>query len=136
MGRRRVIRVLLAEDVAVVRDTLAALLGLEPDLEVCAAVASGDDIVPYALAHGPDVAVLDIDLPGINGLAAAADLLRELPACKVLILTGLDTPGNLDAALSAGAHAYLLKDRPAEELISAVRAVARGERVIDPRSTA
>jgi len=128
-----VIRVLLAEDVAVVRQTLAALLGLEPDIEVTAALASGDQIVPAALEHCPDVALLDIDLPGIDGLTAAAELAGRLPACKVLILTGLEAPGNPEAALRARARGFLLKDGPAGELIAAVRAVARGERVIDPR---
>jgi two-component system response regulator DesR len=132
-GQRRVIRVLLAEDVTVVRDTLAALLGLEPDIEVTAALASGDQIVSAALAQGPDVAVLDIGLPGTSGLEAAAELARSLPACKVLILTGLDACGNLDAALAAGARGFLLKDVPAEDLVAAVRAVARGEQIIDPR---
>jgi two-component system, NarL family, response regulator DesR len=128
-----VIRVLLAEDVPVVRDTLAALLGLEPDIEVTAALASGDQIAPAALAQRPDVALLDIGLPGTSGLAAAAELARDLPGCKVLILTGLEACGNLDAALRAGARGFLLKDIPAEDLIAAVRAVARGEQVIDPR---
>ena len=132
-GQRRVIRVLLAEDVTVVRDTLAALLGLEPDIEVTAALASGDQIVPAALAQRPDVALLDIGLPGTSGLTAAAELARSLPACKVLILTGLQSPGNLDAALAAGARGFLLKDVPADDLIAAVRAVARGEQIIDPR---
>jgi two-component system, NarL family, response regulator DesR len=132
-GQRPVIRVLLAEDVAVVRDTLAALLGLEPDIEVTAALASGDQVVPAALAQRPDVALLDIGLPGTSGLTAAAELARGLPACKVLILTGLQAPGNLDAALRAGARGFLLKDIPSEDLVAAVRAVARGEQVIDPR---
>jgi len=132
-GPRRVIRVLLAEDVTVVRDTLAALLGLEPDIEVTAALASGDQIIPAALAQRPDVALLDIGLPGTSGLAAAAQLARHLPACRVLILTGLEACGNLDAARQAGARGFLLKDIPAENLIAAVRAVARGEQVIDPR---
>jgi two-component system, NarL family, response regulator DesR len=130
---RLLIRVLLAEDVAGVRDTLVALLGLEPDIEVCAALAAGDEVVPAALAHRPDVAVLDIGLPGISGLAATAELARQLPACRVLILTGLDARENLDTALQAGARGFLLKESPADELIAAVRAVARGEQVIDVR---
>jgi two-component system, NarL family, response regulator DesR len=130
-----VIRVLLAEDVAVVRDTLAALLGLEPDIEVTAALARGDEVIPAALQHHPDVAVLDIGLPGTSGLEAAAELARSLPACKVLILTGLQSPGNLDAALAAGARGFLLKEGPADDLIAAVRAVASGGQVVDPRLT-
>jgi two-component system, NarL family, response regulator DesR len=132
-GQRRVIRVLLAEDVPEVRDTLAALLGLEPDIEVIAAVASGDQIVPAALAQRPDAAVLDIGLPGTNGLTAAAELSRVVPACKVVILTALERRGQLDAALRAGARGFLLKDAPADDLVAAVRAVASGEQVIDPR---
>ncbi len=124
---------LLAEDAAVVRQTLTGLLGLEPDIEVTAALASGDHIVPAALEHRPDVALLDIGLPGTSGLAAAAELARRLPACRVLILTGLESPGNLDAALRAGARGFLLKDCPSDHLIAAVRAVARGHQVIDPR---
>jgi two-component system, NarL family, response regulator DesR len=132
-GPQRVIRVLLAEDVAVVRQTLVSLLNLEPDIEVVAALATGDQIIPGALEHRPDVALLDIDLPGTSGLTAAAGLARMLPGCQVMILTGLESPGNLDAALRAGARGFLLKDGPADELITAVRAVARGERAIDPR---
>ena len=127
------IRVLVAEDVRVVRDTLVALLGLEADIEVAAAVASGDQIVAAALEHRPDVALLDIGLPGTDGLTAAAELAVRLPGCRVLILTGLEASGNLSAATRAGVHGFLLKDKPAEELIGAVRAVARGERVVDSR---
>ncbi len=132
-GPPGVIRVLLAEDAAAVRQTLVSLLCLEEDIEVAAALASGDQIVPAALAHHPDVALLDIGLPGTDGITAAAELARRLPGCKVLILTGLESPGNLDAAMRAGVSGFLLKDGPAGELIAAVRAVACGERVIDPR---
>jgi two-component system, NarL family, response regulator DesR len=132
-GQCPVIRVLLAEDATVMRDTLAGLLGLEPDIEVTAALASGDHIVPAALACRPDVALLDIGLPGTSGLTAAARLREQCPECRVLILTGLEAPGNLDAALRAGVRGFLLKDGPSEDLIAAVRAVARGEQVIDPR---
>jgi two-component system response regulator DesR len=127
------IRVLIAEDVDVVRDTLVALLGLEAGIEVAAAVATGDQIVPAALEHRPDVALLDIGLPGVDGLTAAAELASRLPSCRVLILTGLDAPANLGAALRAGVRGFLFKDEPAGELIGAVRAVARGEQVIDSR---
>ncbi len=130
---RPLVRVLVAEDVAVVRETLAALLGLEPDIQVVAAIASGDQIVPAALEHRPDVALLDIGLPGVDGLTAAAGLALRVPGCRVLILTGLEAPGNLHAARRAGVCGFLLKDGPAGELIRAVRAVARGERVTDAR---
>ncbi len=132
-GWRPAIRVLVAEDVAVVRETVVALLGLEPDIEVAAALASGDQIVPAALLHRPDVALLDMGLPGIDGLTAAAQLAGQVPGCRVMILTGLQAPANLDAALRAGVSGFLLKDGTADDLVSAVRAVARGERVIDPR---
>jgi two-component system, NarL family, response regulator DesR len=131
--RGAMIRVLVAEDVRVVRETLVALLSLEEDIDVVAALATGDRIVPTALQHHPDVALLDIDLPGDDGLTAAAELARRLPGCRALILTGLGTPDNLRRALAAGVPGFLLKDGPAEELIGAVRAVARGGRVIDPR---
>ena len=99
---RPVIRVLVAEDVRVARDTLVALLGLEADIEVAVAVASGDQIVPAALEHRPDVALLDIGLPGADGLTAAAELAVRLPGCRVLILTGLDASGHLGAAMRWG----------------------------------
>ena len=127
------IRVLVAEDVAVVRETLTALLGLEPDLHVVAAVSSGDQIVAAAVEHRPDVALLDMGLPGVDGLTAAAELARQLPGCRVLILTGLEAPGHLPAARRAGVAGFLLKDGPAGELIGAVRAVAQGGHVLDSR---
>jgi two-component system, NarL family, response regulator DesR len=128
-----VIRVLIAEDGRQVRETLVALLGLEEDIEVAAALAAGDEVVPAALRHRPDVALLDIGLPGTDGISVAAELARRLPGCRVLILTGLAAPAALSAALRAGVSGYLLKDRPAEHLLGAVRAVARGDRVLDGR---
>jgi two-component system, NarL family, response regulator DesR len=125
-----VIRVMIAEDVPVIRQTLA---DLEDDIQVAAAVASGGEIVPTAVAHSPDVALLDIGLPGTDGITAAAELAGLLPGCRVLILTGLESPGNVEAAMRAGVCGFLLKEGPAEELIAAVRAVARGEQVIDSR---
>ncbi len=128
-----VIKVLVAEDVRVMRETLVALLSLEDDIDVVAALAAGDRIMPAALRHHPDVALLDIDLPGTDGLTAAAELAGRLPGCRALILTGLGTPDNLQRALAAGVSGFLLKDGPAEELIDAIRIVARGGRVFDPR---
>lgn len=122
-------RVLIAEDVEILRETLVALLELEGDLEVVAELASGDRIVPEALVHHPDVALLDIDLPGTDGLTAAAELHERLPACRVLILTGLATPDSRTRAQAAGVSGFLVKDGPADALIDAVRRVARGERV-------
>lgn len=126
------IRVLVAEDMRILRDTLVAVLGLEDDLEVVAEVASGDRIVSEALRHHPDVAVLDIDLPGVDGLSAAAELREKLPDCRVLILTGLARPGYLRQAVAAHASGLMLKDAPSEELVTAVRKVAAGGRVFDP----
>jgi two-component system, NarL family, response regulator DesR len=132
-GPIQAIRVLVAEDVAAVRETLTALLDLEEDIEVAAAIAAAGEIVPTALEQRPDVAVVDIALPGGDGITAARELAKRLPGCRVLILTGLDEPGNLDAALQAGVSGFLLKEGPADELIAAVRAVTRGEQVIDWR---
>jgi two-component system response regulator DesR len=127
-----VIRVLLAEDQGMMRTALATLLGLEPDLEVVAQVPTGDRVVTVALQTSPDVALLDIEMPGRDGLAAAADLHRALPACKVLILTTFGRPGYLRRAMEAGASGFLVKDGPADELAAAIRRALAGERVIDP----
>ncbi|WP_405149792.1 response regulator transcription factor [Sphaerisporangium sp. NBC_01403] len=127
------IRVLLAEDQHVIRGALVALLGLEPDLRIVAAVDSGDAVVPAALAELPDVAVLDIDMPGtLDGLAAAAELRSALPACRTLMLTGYGKPGHLRRALAAQVDGFLLKTAPPEDLVAAIRKVTRGERVLDP----
>lgn len=128
-----VIRVLVAEDMQILRDTLAALLGLEDDIEVVARVCDGNAIVPAATAQRPDVAVVDIGLPGRDGLAAAADLREQCPRCRVLILTVLGKPGFLRRALAVGVAGFLPKETPAAELVDAVRKVAAGERVIDPK---
>jgi two-component system response regulator DesR len=118
------IRVLVAEDVDAYRETLVAILNLEDDLEVVAEVASGDRIVSVALDQCPEVALLDVDLPGVDGLTAAAELRRRLPACRVLILTGHATPDNARRALAAGVSGFLVKDMPADDLVDAVRAAA------------
>lgn len=126
------IRLLLAEDQGMMRGALALLLGLEEDIEVVAQVAAGDEIVPAALETRPDVALLDIELPGRSGLDAAADLRRQCPGCRVLILTTFGRPGYLRRAMDAGAAGFLVKDGPVEELAAAVRRVLAGETVIDP----
>ncbi|MCX4551418.1 MULTISPECIES: response regulator transcription factor [unclassified Streptomyces] len=126
------IRVLLAEDQGMMRGALALLLGLEEDIEVVAQVATGDRIVPEVLASSPDVALLDIELPGRSGLDAAADLRTEAPGCRVLILTTFGRPGYLRRAMEAGAAGFLVKDGPVEELAAAIRRVLAGETVIDP----
>jgi two-component system response regulator DesR len=125
-------RVLLAEDQGMMRGALALLLGLEEDIEVVAQVAAGDRIVAEALAARPDVALLDIELPGRSGLDAAAELRKVLPSCQVLILTTFGRPGYLRRAMEAGAAGFLVKDGPVEELAEAIRRVLHGERVIDP----
>jgi len=126
------IRLLLAEDQGMMRGALALLLGLEPDLEVVAQVERGDEVVPTALSVRPDVALLDIEMPGLSGLDAAAALHIGLPSCKILILTTFGRPGYLRRAMDAGASGFLVKDGPVEELAAAVRRVLAGERVVDP----
>lgn len=126
------LKILLAEDVAMVRGALVALIELEPDLKVVDAVARGDDIVPRALYHRPDVAIIDIDLPGQDGLTAAGMLHHAMPACRTLILTSLGQAGNMRRALDAHVSGYLLKDAPSQQLATAIRNVAAGQRVIDP----
>lgn len=127
------IRVLVAEDMRILRETLAALLGLEDGIEVVGEVADGYAVVPAVISGRPDVAVVDIDLPGIDGLTAAAQLRERCPGCKVLILTVLAKPGNLRKALAVQVAGFLAKDTPSAQLIDAVRRVAAGERVIDPQ---
>lgn len=126
------VRVLLAEDQRMMRGALALLLGMEPDIEVVAQVAAGDVIVDAALTHRPDVALLDIELPGMSGLDAAAELRDQAPDCRVLILTTFGRPGYLRRAMDAGAAGFLVKDGPVEELASAIRRVLTGETVVDP----
>ncbi|AJC58775.1 response regulator [Streptomyces noursei] len=126
------IRLLLAEDQRMMMGALALLLGLEDDMEVVAQVPAGDQIVASALETRPDVALLDIELPGRSGLDAAADLRDALPSCKVLIVTTFGRPGYLRRAMEAGASGFLVKDGPVEDLAAAIRRVLAGERVIDP----
>jgi two-component system response regulator DesR len=127
-----VIRVMLAEDQAMVRGALATLIGLEPDLEVVAQAATGDEAVAVAREAKPDVALLDIEMPGKDGITAAAEITRTVPGCKIMILTTFGRPGFLRRAMEAGASAFLVKDSPAQELAAAIRRVQAGERVIDP----
>ena len=126
------IRLLLADDQHLVRTALATMLGLEDDFEVVAEVARGDGVVPAAQQTAPDVALLDIEMPGMDGLAAAAALHQELPACKLIILTAFGRPGYLRRGMEAGAAGFVVKDAPAEQLADAVRRVHAGERVVDP----
>jgi two-component system response regulator DesR len=127
-----VIRLLLADDQALVRGALAALLALEPDLEVVAQVGSGDAVVDAVRKHRPDVALLDVEMPGLDGIAAAAAVRAEFPDVRVLIVTTFGRPGYLRRALRAGASGFVVKDTPAAELADAVRRVHAGLRVVDP----
>jgi two-component system response regulator DesR len=127
-----VISVLLAEDQAMVRGALAALLRLEGEIEVVGEVARGDEIVAAARTLRPDVALLDIELPGLDGLTAAALLSKALPSCRVVVLTTFGRSGYLRRALASGAVGFLLKDAPATELAKVIRRVMNGERVVDP----
>jgi two-component system response regulator DesR len=130
------IRVLIAEDMHMIRGALVALLSLEDDMQVVAELERGDQIVPTALETRPDVAVVDIDLPGLDGLTAAEQLHQRLPECRTLVLTGLSQPGNLLRALKVHVRGFIVKDAPAETLADGVRRVAKGERVIDPELVA
>ncbi|MDF2044817.1 response regulator transcription factor [Microbacterium sp. Kw_RZR3] len=127
-----VIRLLIADDQALVRGALAALLGLEHDIEVVAQVGRGDEVVEAARASEADVALLDIEMPGIDGIAAASLLRSEVPACRALIVTTFGRPGYLARAMQAGASGFVVKDTPAAELADAVRRVSLGLRVVDP----
>jgi two-component system response regulator DesR len=126
-----VIRLLLAEDQQMMRGALALSLELEPDLEVVAQVASGDQVLAAARTSAPDVALLDIEMPGLSGIDATAELLAELPQCRVLILTTFGRPGYLRRAMEAGASGFLVKDSPVDQLATAIRRVVAGERVVD-----
>jgi two-component system response regulator DesR len=127
-----VIRLLIADDQALVRGALAALLGLEHDIDVVAEVGRGDEVVAAALESTPEVALLDVDMPGLDGIAAAALLKKALPACQILMVTTFGRPGYLRRAMQAGASGFVVKDTPARQLADAVRRVASGLRVVDP----
>jgi two-component system, NarL family, response regulator DesR len=126
------IRLLLADDQALVRGALAALLDLEPDLEVVAEVGSGDEVVSAATRNAPDVALLDVEMPGLDGIEATRAVKRAVPGLRVLIVTTFGRPGYLRRALQAGADGFVVKDTPARELAEAVRRVHAGLRVVDP----
>ena len=126
------VRVLLAEDQAMVRGALSALLSLEDDIEIVAEASRGDEILPAALDTLPDVALLDIEMPGGDGLEAAAVLHERLPSCRVVILTTFGRSGYLKRAMESGAVGFLLKDAPASELARAIHRAMIGERVVDP----
>ncbi|WP_284748791.1 response regulator transcription factor [Amycolatopsis sp. RTGN1] len=126
------IRLLLADDQELVRQALCALLALEDDFEVVASVGRGDEVVAAAREHRPDVALLDIEMPGLDGLAAAAVLAAQVPDCRVVMLTTFGRAGYLRRAMDAGAAGFVVKDAPADVLADAIRRVRKGERVVDP----
>ena len=129
------IRVLLADDQAMVRGAIAAMLGLERDIEVVGQAGDGDEVLRLAAERRPDVALLDVQMPGTtvpDGLAAAAELHRTLPTCRIVVLTTFGRPGYLARAMRAGASGFVVKDSPPEQLTDAVRRVHQGLRVVDP----
>jgi two-component system response regulator DesR len=126
------IRLLLADDQALVRGALAALLDLETDLTVVAQVGRGDEVVTAARRSSADVALLDVEMPGLDGIQAAAALAEQVPSCRSLIVTTFGRPGYLRRAMEAGAAGFVVKDTPSGMLADAVRRVASGLRVVDP----
>lgn len=130
------IRLLLADDQGLVRGALAALLDLEPDLEVVAQVARGDEVLPAVREHHPDVCLLDIEMPGLSGIDVAAQLAEQVPKVRSLIVTTFGRPGYVRRALDAGASGFVVKDADADALADVVRRVARGLRVVDPQLAA
>lgn len=126
------IRVLLAEDQAMIREALVALLSFEEDIEVVAQVGRGDEVTKAALTAHPDVALLDIEMPGMDGLTAAAELRKHHPDTKIVILTTFGRPGYLRRAMESGVSGFIVKDSPADKLAQTIRQVRRGQKVIDP----
>lgn len=126
------LKILVAEDAAMIRGALVALIELEPDLKVVAEVDKDSEILPTALLYQPDVAIIDVDQPGFDGLAAATQLHGRLPSCRTLILTSLGRPGLLRAVLSASADGFILKDAPPSHLAATIRNVASGRRAVSP----
>ena len=126
------IRVLIADDQQLVRGALAALLNIETDLDVVAEVGNGNEVLAAVLETQAHVALLDIEMPGMTGIEAAAQLRERAPAVRSLIVTTFGRPGFLQRALAAGASGFIVKDTPPTQLTEAIRRVARGLRVIDP----
>ncbi|MDQ0238244.1 response regulator transcription factor [Arthrobacter bambusae] len=126
------IRLVIADDQALVRGALAALLGLEPDIEVVAELGDGTGVAAAVVEHSADVAMLDVEMPGLDGISAAAAVRRAAPSCRVLMVTTFGRPGYLKRALQAGASGFVVKDTPARQLAEAVRRVHQGLRVVDP----
>ncbi|GAA5195336.1 response regulator transcription factor [Arthrobacter gyeryongensis] len=126
------IRLVIADDQALVRGALAALLGLEPDIEVVAELGDGTGVAAAVVEYSADVAMLDVEMPGLDGISAAAAVRRAAPSCRVLMVTTFGRPGYLKRAMQAGASGFVVKDTPARQLAEAVRRVHQGLRVVDP----
>jgi two-component system response regulator DesR len=126
------IRLLLADDQALVRGAMAALLDMEPDLTVVAEVGRGDEVLAAVRDHAVDVALLDVEMPGLDGVAAARQVHQSAPGCRVLMVTTFGRAGYLRQAMAAGASGFIVKDTPARQLADAVRRVHGGLRVVDP----
>ena len=126
------IRLVIADDQALVRGALAAMLGLQSDLQVVAQVGDGASAVAEAIRTHADVALLDVQMPGMDGLTAAAELHEKAPSCRVVVCTTFGRPGYLARAMAAGAAGFVVKDAPPEQLADAVRRVHAGLRVVDP----
>ncbi|MFE4195380.1 response regulator [Paenarthrobacter sp. NPDC056912] len=126
------IRLVIADDQALVRGALAALLGLEPDIEVVAELGDGTGVADAVVEFSADVAMLDVEMPGLDGISAAAAVRRAAPSCRVLMVTTFGRPGYLKRAMQAGASGFVVKDTPARQLAEAVRRVHSGLRVVDP----
>ncbi|MCS6847143.1 MAG: response regulator transcription factor [Anaerolineae bacterium] len=126
------IRILIADDHPVVRDGLIAMLGTQPDFVVVAEASDGREMVVRAVQHAPDVVLLDLEMPGLDGVEALRQLRAQLPDARVLVFTAFDTDARIVGAIQAGAQGYLLKGAPREQLFDAIRAVARGESLLQP----
>ncbi|MBT2530679.1 response regulator transcription factor [Arthrobacter sp. ISL-48] len=126
------IRLVIADDQALVRGALAALLGLEPDIEVVAELGDGAGVAAAVVEHSADVAMLDVEMPGLDGISAAAAVRKAAPDCRVLMVTTFGRPGYLKRAMQAGASGFVVKDTPARQLAEAVRRTHMGLRVVDP----
>lgn len=128
----RSLRILIADDVDLVAEAFEAMLGTEPGFEVVGRVGRGDEVAAAVRAHAPDVAVLDVEMPGATGIEAAREIAAFAPECKVLLLTALEGSGHLHKGLAAGASGYIIKSTTGARLIAAIRTVASGGTVIDP----
>ena len=134
--RGDLLKIMLVEDAAMIRGALVALIELEPDLTVVAEVERDEEILPVALLCQPDVAIIDIDRPGVDGLPAAAKLREQLPSCRILVLTSLGRPGMIRGLLAAEVAGFIVKDAPAGHLATAIRHVAAGRRMVGPELAA